>query len=191
MATVDTKLLTAEEFFEWANRPENRGKNFELERGEILEMPPAGKFHGFVCCNVARILGIFAVQRKKGYPCSNDSGMIVEEAPDTVRGPDVSFYEDDQTADNMERKYAARPPKLVVEVLSPNDQRGKTDRRIKQYLKRGVALVWVVDPEVRTISVNRPGKEFHVIDDTEELTGEDVLPDFRCKAAEFFDLPGK
>src|SRR4051812_4743289 len=105
MATAETKLLTAEEFFEWVHRPENRDKQFELERGEIVEMPPPGKYHGFVCGNIARILGNFAEQRKNGYPCSNDSGMIVEQGPDTVRGPDVSFSEDDQNADNMERKY--------------------------------------------------------------------------------------
>jgi Uma2 family endonuclease len=190
MATAETKLMTAEEFFEWVHRPENRDKQFELERGEIVEMPPPGKYHGFVCGNIARILGNFAEQRKKGYPCSNDSGMIVEQGPDTVRGPDVSFYEDDQNADNMERKYAAQPPRLVVEVLSPNDQQGKTNRRIKQYLKRGVPLVWLVDPEVRTVTVFQPGTEFNVVDETEELTGAEVLPDFRCKAAVLFQVPG-
>jgi Uma2 family endonuclease len=107
MATVGTRLLTADEFYEWANRPDNRGRHFELERGEVVEIPPPGKYHGFVCSAVSRILGVFGVQRKKGYPCSNDAGMIVEKGPDTVRGPDVSFYEDDQTAENMERKLFA------------------------------------------------------------------------------------
>ena len=38
MATVATQLLTAEEFYEWANRPENRGRICELERGRIIEI---------------------------------------------------------------------------------------------------------------------------------------------------------
>ncbi|MCA9160812.1 MAG: hypothetical protein KDA72_20920 [Planctomycetales bacterium] len=33
----------------------------------MIEMPPAGNFHGFVCGNVARILRDFAIARKKGY----------------------------------------------------------------------------------------------------------------------------
>ena len=46
MATVQTKLMTAEEFYEWANRPENRGRICELERGVIVEMSRPGKRHG-------------------------------------------------------------------------------------------------------------------------------------------------
>jgi Uma2 family endonuclease len=49
----------------------------------------------------------------------------------------------------------------------------------------------VVDPEVRSVTVYRPGQIMVVLDDTEELTGEDVLPDFRCRVADFFRLPGE
>lgn len=191
MATVETKRLTAEEFYDFVHRPENRDRHFELERGEVVEMPPPGKLHGFVCGNVARILGNFAAKRRKGYPCSNDTGLIVERGPDTVRGPDVTFYEDDQTADTMERKYSETPPRLVVEVLSPTDQPTKINRRISQYLKRGVPLVWLVDPEVRSVTVYPAGRFHYVLDETDELTGQEVLPDFRCRVSEFFALPGQ
>src|SRR5438105_8974717 len=105
MATVQTKLLTAEEFYEWANRPENRGRQCELERGRIVEMSRPGKLHGMVCANVARILGNFAVARQRGYVCSNDTGVIVERAPDTVRGPDVLFFEDADTVEDVDLHY--------------------------------------------------------------------------------------
>src|SRR4051794_5319423 len=109
MATVETKLLTAEEFYEWANRPENRGRVCELERGRIIEMSRPGKLHGMICANVAGILGNYVVQRKKGYVCSNDTGVIVERGPDTVRGPDVMLFEDADTADQVEEKYGEKP----------------------------------------------------------------------------------
>jgi Uma2 family endonuclease len=191
MATVTSKLMTADEFYDWVHRPENQDRCFELERGEVIEMPSPGKYHGFVCGNASRILGNFACQRKRGYPCSNDAGLIVEEGPDTVRGPDVSFYEDDQNSDSMDRKYARQPPRLVVEVLSPSDKLSKTNLRISQYLRRGVPLVWLVDPELRIVTVYRSGKDLYTRDNGEELTGEDVLPDFRCRVAEFFALPGQ
>jgi Uma2 family endonuclease len=191
MATVGTKPMTAAEFFDWVHRPENRDRFFELERGKVVEMPPPSKYHGFVCSNVNRILGIYASQVKNGYPCSNDSGIQVEDDPDTVRGPDLAFYVDDQTADTMERKYAIEPPRLVVEVLSPNDQQSKTNKRISQFLMRGVPLVWLVDPEVRSVTVYRRDRYHVVVDETEELTGEGVLSGFRCRVAEFFARPGQ
>jgi Uma2 family endonuclease len=93
MATGATKLMTAEEFYEWTHRPENRDRCFELEAGEVVEMSRPGIRHCLVCANVAGILRNYAVQRRKGFVCSNDPGLIVKRDPDTVRGPDVLFFE--------------------------------------------------------------------------------------------------
>jgi Uma2 family endonuclease len=191
MATAPTKLLTAEEFYEWVHRPENRDRFFELERGRIIEMPPPFKYHGRVCAKVCALLENYASRVGKGYPVSNDAGFILETNPDTVRGADISFYEDEQTAADMDRKYTTALPKLAVEVLSPNDQHTKVVKRIAQFIARGIALVWVIDPEVRSITVYHPAKFPRVLDETDELDGNDVLPDFRCRVAEFFALPGK
>jgi Uma2 family endonuclease len=188
--TTSTRPMKASEFFAWVHRAENRNRFFELDCGEVVEMPPPGKSHGFVCGNVARILGNFASQRRKGYVCTNDAGVIVEHDPDTVRGPDVTFYEDDQSLDDMERQYAERPPLLAVEVLSPNDRINKTNRRIAQMLRGGVAVVWLVDPDSRDVSIYRLGQDPLLLVETQELTGDPVLVDFRCQVAEFFAKPG-
>jgi Uma2 family endonuclease len=191
MATVATKLLTAEEFYEWAHRPENRDKVCELERGEIVAMSRPGKLHGLVCANVVRILGNFAAQRKKGYVCSNDTGVVTERNPDTVRGPDVLFFEDAERIEQVEEKYGEQPPLLAVEVASPNDTPGKSMRRVTEQLRFGTRLVWVLDPDARNVVVYQLGKDDKVIEEAQELTGGDVLPDFRCQVAEFFALPGR
>ena len=188
--TTSIRPMQASEFFDWVHRPENRNRFFELDRGEVVEMPPPGKSHGFVCGNVAGILRNFAIKRRKGYVCTNDAGVLVEHDPDTVRGPDVTFYEDDQSLDNMERQYAERPPLLAVEVLSPNDRINKTNRRITQMLRGGVAVVWLVDPDSRDVSVYRLGQDPLLLLEAQELTGDPVLADFRCQVAEFFAMPG-
>lgn len=188
--TPSTRRMTAGEFFDWVHRPENRNRFFELDRGEVVEMPPPGKHHGFVCGNIARILGVFAVQRRKGYVCTNDAGVLFEQDPDTVRGPDVTFYEDAQTTSDMDRQYAVRPPLLAVEVSSPNDRINRTMRRITQMLHAGVAQVWLVDPEGRDVSVHRRGQDALHLTEGQELTGDPALPDFRCRIADFFALPG-
>jgi Uma2 family endonuclease len=107
-----------------------------------------------------------------------------------VRGPDVTFYEDDQTLDNMDPQYAERPPLLAVEVLSPHDRINKTNRRIAQMLRGGVAVVWLVDPDSRDVSIYRLGQDPLLLVEAQELTGDPVLADFRCKVSEFFAMPG-
>ena len=190
MPAAPVRRMTASDFFAYVHRPENLHRFFELDRGEVVEMPPPNKYHGFVCGNVAGILRNFAIQRRKGYVCTNDAGIIVERDPDTVRGPDVTFYEDTQNVDDIDRQYSDRAPVLAVEVLSPNDRINKTIRRITQMLRGGVPVVWLVDPDSRDVSVYRMGQDPLLLLDTQELTGDPELADFRCKVAEFFAMPG-
>src|SRR5262249_31387852 len=147
--------------------------------------------HGMICANVVRILGNYTAQRKKGYVCSNDTGVIVGRNPDTVRGPDVLLFEDAETEEQVEEKYGETPPILAVEVLSPNDTHGKVMRRVLELVEFGTRLVWVLDPDARNVIVHYPGNRDRVVEESKELTGNDFLPEFRCRVAEFFVLPGK
>src|SRR5206468_2320992 len=118
-------------------------------------------------------------------------GLLVKRKPGTVRGPDIMLFDEFLPLQKLSRKFSTRIPKLVVEVLSPSDQMAKVNRRISQYLKRGVPLVWLVDPETRTVTVYRPGRDLQVLQETDEITGEAVLPKLRFQVAEFFALPGQ
>lgn len=189
MTSVQQHLMTADEFFQWANQADHQDRLFELERGVPVEMPPPGELHGVICSFIAHLLWAYVIQQKQGYVCSNDTGLLVEENPDTLRGPDVMLFTEKTQAEELRKKYAVRVPKLVVEVVSPTDQISKTNQRIGQYLTRGVALVWLVDPESRIVTVYRPGQHHQVLDETDELNDESVLPAFTCKVAELFTLP--
>jgi Uma2 family endonuclease len=67
----------------------------------------------------------------------------------------------------------------------------KTMTRVEQYLRRGVQLVWVIEPDERIVYVYRPNEFHKILDETEELTGNGVLPDFSCRVADLFALPGQ
>jgi Uma2 family endonuclease len=191
MTTLATQRMTAEEFFEWANRSENRDRHFELVQGELVELPRHGLRHGVICANAGWILGNFTFQQRKGYVCSNNTGLIMERDPDTVRGPDLMLFDDVHRYEELNPKFAEQLPKLAVEVLSPDDRWGKVMRRIAHFLSCGTPLVWLVDPEDRSVMVFRPGQLPQVFDENEELTGYDILPDLRCRVADFFFVPGE
>jgi Uma2 family endonuclease len=191
MSTVSIKQrMNAEEFFTWCNRPENRDRHYELERGEVVAVSRPGERHGFVCLNVGAILRNYTYQRRKGYACSNDTGVILERDPDTVRGPDVVLYDQVRRYDELNPRYSDQPPTLAVEVLSPNDQWGNVTRRIFHFLSRGIPVVWLVDPEGQTVTVYRPNQIPQVFEGQDELTGGAELYDFRCRVSEFFYLAG-
>lgn len=189
VATVQTRM-TAEEFFEWVQQPENRDRHFELEQGEVVEMSRPGERHGFVCWNIGGILRAYIYARRQGYACSNDTGLLIELDPDTVRGPDLILYTKARSYRDLKIQYSSEPPTLAIEVLSPNDRWGSVLNRVLHFLNRGILLVWLIDPEAQTLTVCRPGQLPQVLDNGDEVTDE-LLPDFRCKVSEFFDLPGE
>lgn len=88
-------------------------------------------------------------------------------------------------------KYGDGPPILVTEVFSPNASIGKLMERVTDQLRRGTKLVWVIDLDARSVIVYPAGKQPYVVRHDQELTGDDVLPDFRCRVAEFFTMPGQ
>lgn len=191
MATVSTPKMTAEEFFEWIDRPENEGKRYELECGEVVEMPSPGEVHGFVCWLVIKLLTEYLTRHGSGYLLTNDTGLVVRRNPDTVRGPDVMCFLDAPVPRSMSRSWCQRVPILVVEIRSPSDRWGQMLRRVEQYLRHGSKLVWVIDPDDQLVTVFAAGELPRTLDETDELTGNGVLPDFRCRVTDLFALPGQ
>lgn len=183
------KLMTAEEFAVFLDRPENQERFFELVRGEVIELSRPQMPHGVVCANTVRILGNHSFAIGEGVVVSNDTGVVLERDPDTVRGPDIAWYENGRSYEEIPRAWSEDPPRLAVEVLSPNDRADQVMLKINDYLASGVALVWLIDPEQQCVGIYRPDKAPRLLRANEEITGEDVLPGFRCKVADFFFLP--
>jgi len=188
---VTTQRMTAEQFCDWTHLPENDDRWFELVRGEVIELPPPMKPHGVVAIQVGRILANYAEKMGKGYLTGNDSGVILERDPDTVRGPDIAYYEDATTFAELHPKYGETPPRLAVEILSPNDRAKQVTRKITDYLNNGVELVWLLDPEDRIVTVYRPDKKPVDLRGDQPLSAEPVLPGFQCRVSDFFRLPGE
>jgi Uma2 family endonuclease len=193
MATAETRLMTAEEFHEWASRKENLDKTWELVKGEPIEITPPGEVHGILCAWIAHLLWEFILQQRggKGRVTGNDAGLIVERDPDTVCGPDLMLFAESRRLDQLSPTYPADLPLLVVEVRSPSDSYRRMLRRGTQYLERGVPMVWVVDPDDMSITFLRPRESPLFLEATDEVTGGEVLPDFRRPVADFFNFPGQ
>jgi Uma2 family endonuclease len=149
-------------------------------------MPPPGFLHGVVQLNIATLLKAFAGQRKLGR-VTVESGLITESGPNTVRGPDVAYWSYERLpAVEIPALYADVPADLCVEVRSPSNTDENMTRKAREYFATGVKMVWVVDPEERTVTVYRQSGNGRVLWEDATITGEDVLPGFSCAVADFF-----
>jgi Uma2 family endonuclease len=161
----------------------------ELVRGQIKVMNQPYPEHGDICAEIARLLGNYVKAHKLGRVVSNDSGVITERKPDTVRGPDVAYYSNERVPPGRlrKRRYLDVVPELAFEVKSAFDRWSEINEKIAEYLKAGVLAVCVVDPETDTVQVHCPDKPMRFVAADEELNLPDVLPGFRVTVRELFE----
>ncbi len=185
MATASaTPLLTAEEF---ANLPDP-GFPQELVRGRVLDMPVPGPRHGYVCSNAAGILRDFVKSRGLGRVMGNDTGVITERGPDTVRGADVSFYSFARFPKGaLPAALGPQIPELIVEVRSPSDRWREIHEKVSEYLKSGVLAVVVLDPAAETAHLWTPDDPPRALAASDEFALPAILEGFRVRVGEFFE----
>jgi Uma2 family endonuclease len=168
--------MTADDLFR-LNLPEKRT---ELVRGRLVVREPAGFQHGAVAAKLAKLIMDHVDRHDLGQVVAAETGFTLATNPDTVRAPDVGFVRKDRVPSPAPRGFATFPPDLAVEVLSPDDRPGEVLSKVADWLNAGVALVWVVDPIRRTARVYRADGTEAVLQSTDPLDGETVLPGFTC-----------
>ncbi len=184
MATAKKKLLTADDLL----RLYSEGVRGELIQGVFCEKVSAGVEHGKIVINFSSELRSFVRPRNLGTLVASDAGIRLEREPDTVREPDIAFISAERMPlDVRVRGYSEVVPELVVEIVSPSDSRDSVHDKAYMWLFHGVTLVWVVDPETRTLSVYQNGSPRVILTEEDTLDGSPVLPGFSMPVAEVFE----
>ncbi len=180
---TEARLLTADELL----RLSSEGVRGELIRGVLCETMPTGQEHGEIVVGLSAALWNFVNPRGLGRLTASDSGVWLERNPDTVREPDVAFFSAAKAPPGMRvTGYSETVPDLVAEIASPSDSRREVYDKAHMWLSHGVRLVWVVQPETRSIDVYRPGEAVSTLGDEDSLDGLDVLPGFTCEVSAVF-----
>jgi Uma2 family endonuclease len=169
-------LLTADDLM----RLQPPDKRTELVRGHVIVREPAGYRHGDIAMSIALAVGHFLRDNPIGRLLAAETGFVLFTNPDTVRAPDVAFVRHDRIPDPRPNGYARFAPNLAVEVLSPDDRPGEVLEKVADWLKAGTQLVWVIDPDRREARVHRTNGTVSVVNESDELDGEDVLPGLFC-----------
>jgi Uma2 family endonuclease len=157
------------------------GKSYELVDGRLVERN-MGAESSEVGGNLYFHLRVFSRDRDLGTVWPADNGyQCFAHAPGRVRKPDVSFVRRGLLPGDASPKGWVRiAPDLAVEVVSPGDTAEDLEEKLEDYQRAGVPLVWVIYPRARKARVFRPNGPPTVLGEDDALSGEDVLPEFRC-----------
>jgi Uma2 family endonuclease len=66
----------------------------------------------------------------------------------------------------------------MVEFMSPSDTLKDTQDKMKEYIKNGARLGWLIAPGMRRVEIYRPQEAVEILEAPATLSGDDVLPGF-------------
>jgi len=163
------------------------GFRYELVRGELIRMSPAGFQHGRIIMNIATPLDQHVRRHRLGVVCAAETGFLIARDPDTVRAADVAFLADDQVATASETdSYWPGAPTLAVEVVSPHDLYTEVDAKVSDWLDAGTRMVIIINPRKRTVTVYRSASDITLLRERDLLEGADVIPNWSLAVADIF-----
>jgi Uma2 family endonuclease len=184
MATA-ASLMTAEEY---AALPDPHGYPTDLVKGVVVTMVPPMPRHGQISAQIIYLLRRYLDDHPIGHVLSNDSGIITERDPDTVRGADVAYYSYRRVPKGpLPAGLLEVKPELVFEVRSPDQRWSELHVKIAEYLNAGVLAACVFDDDTRTVHAFYADRGSQVFAADDEFSLPDVLGDFHVKVERFFE----
>ena len=181
--TTTQQLITAEELL---LMPDD-GYRYELVRGELKKMPPAGYQHGKIVVNLTTPLDQYVRANDLGVVCGAETGFVLASDPDVVRAPDVGFVSRERAeAAGEVLGYWPGAPDLAVEVVSPGDPYAEVEEKVLDWLEAGTRMVIVANPRRRVVTVYRSLTEMAMLTEADTLDGGDVVPGWTMPVREVF-----
>ncbi len=183
MMTTKSILATAAELLEL---PDD-GYRYELVRGELRKMPPAGAYHGRTALKIGASLLNYVSANQLGEVYATETGFRIGSDPDHVRAPDAAFVRRERVAAAGEvAGYWPGAPDLAVEVISPSDRYTEVEEKVDDWLAAGTRLVALVNPRNRTVTLRRPGQDPVILTEPDTLDGGDVVPGWQMAVSDLF-----
>jgi len=181
--TTETKPITAEELF---HMPDD-GYRYELIRGELKQMTPAGYQHGRLVMNISTPLDQHVRNHNLGTVCTAETGYKIASNPDSVLAPDISFITRERVLQVGDiKEFWPGSPDLVVEVISPSDTHSEVEKKVFEWLEAGTRMVVTVTTPNRIVSVYRSRTDIVFLTEEDTLEGGDVVPGWEIAVKDIF-----
>lgn len=163
------------------------GRRYELIRGELRQMAPAGPTHGRLAMRLAAHLFQHVEAHHLGTVYAAETGFQLRQDPDTVRAPDVAFVSRQrlETVGEIEG-YWPGAPDVAVEVISPSDRYTDVEDKVVEWLEAGSRMVIVVNPRQRSVIVYHSHTDIVRLTEEDALDGGDVVPGWQLPIKEMF-----
>ena len=185
--TTRTRKITVAEFEAMAADP---GHRYELVDGELVDMDGKPR-HGAVTGEIYLLLRGHIGYNSLRFDVGVNTGFQMD--PFTLRFPDVHVTSWERMAgyDEGAPGWPAFAPDVAIEVVSASNTPAALDRKTAEYFAGGSRVVWIADPDPRTVKIRRPGQPERVFGSGDTLTGDPEIPGFTCPVADICAVLGR
>lgn len=178
------ELMTAQDLLQMPRD----GFRYELVKGELKKMSPAGQKHGRIAARFTWRLAQHVETHRLGAVYSAETGFLLSSDPDTVRAPDAAFVARERIEETGDVEgYWPGAPDLAVEVISPGDTYAEVEEKTVQWIQAGARMVIVINPRNRTVAVYRSLNEISILEEDAILDAGEVVPGWKITVKELFD----
>ena len=179
------RLLTAADLAVFPTELPSGTVRYELNDGVLVVMSPPGFRHGRTAALIAAEL-LLQGERQGLGEASDEVGVVLGRSPDRVVGPDAAFILAKSLPARVSPEgYLETIPEFVVEVRSKNDTTPEVVAKVAEYHTAGVQVVWVLDPDDKTVTAHRAGQPPTVLTTADTLT-DALLPGFAVPVDRLF-----
>ncbi|MDJ0662615.1 MAG: Uma2 family endonuclease [Crocosphaera sp.] len=184
--TINFDVITKindEQFFQLCrNNPELKLE--QNQNGEIIIMSPTGGETGSYNAELNADFVNWNRRKKLGKIFDSSTGFKLPLG--SKRSPDVAYIQQerwDKLTQEEKEKFPPIAPDFVLELKSKTDSLKEVQEKMQEYMDNGVKLGWLINPEKKQVEIYRQGQEKEILDNSQTLSGEDILPEFTLDLA--------
>ena len=151
--------------------PENQ---IELREGKLIIMSPSDGVSGAVGVHFSRLLAAWVYDHNLGEVLDSSTGFRLPNGD--LLSPDVSFVSRTRLK-RIARAYLSVVPEFVVEIKSSSDRIRELEEKIALFLRQGVQVGVLIDPDKKNVSLYRSAGTTSDADEEEIVLQKTTLRD--------------
>ena len=159
--------------------------------GELIIMSPTGGEAGRKNLRLTQQVANWTDRDGTGEAFDSSTVFVLDTG--ARRSPDVSWVTLDKWNSLTQKQKEGFPPivpDFVIELVSPSDLKNQRyqdlQNKMQEYLDNGVKLGWLIEPKAKTVEIYRQGKSVEILNNPQNLSGENVLPGFVLDLSQIF-----
>jgi Uma2 family endonuclease len=174
---------------DFAEAEAQEGYLYELAMGvvQVVQIPKPP--HGVVAENIRTQIGIYQKTRRRvvRYVASGANCKLLLPGMESERHPDIAVYLSPMP--RVEPAWHHWIPDVVVEVVSPGQEKRDYEEKREEYLAASVREYWIIDPAVeKALFLRRTGDRWQEVSmKLEGVYDSAVLPGFQLELTPLLD----